>query len=107
MNILKKIKHFYSKISEYPFFSPQGFFVRGAELSVIFFICQLLGWKKYVGALFGTTYAGNLTFSVYFLRFAGMLYGFFYFAFLLLAPVFLIASLLLYVFLRFTNTPRS
>lgn len=92
----KTIKDYLIKFSKSPFFSPQGFLIRGLEISIIFFVLNLLGCKQYVGTIFGTTFSGRITPIVGVLRLAGVVYGFFYFAFIFIAPIFFIAA----VFLR-------
>lgn len=90
--MLKTIKDHFLRFSKAPFFSSEGFFIRGVEISLIFLILHIFGCKKYVGVLFGTTFSAGITPVVYFLRLAGLLYGVFYFAFLFLAPIFFIAT---------------
>lgn len=98
--MLKTIKGHFLNFSKAPFFSPQGFLIRGIEISLIFFILHLIGCKKYAGTLFRTTFSGVMTPIAYIWRLAGLLYGVFYFAFLLLAPIFFIAALFFLVFLH-------
>ena len=97
--MLNRIKDYFINFSKSPFFTPQGFLIRGIEISLIFFILHLFGCKQYVGSLFGTTFNAGITPIVYIWRLAGVLYGFFYFAFVFIAPIFFIAAVFLWTFL--------
>jgi hypothetical protein len=106
--MLKTIKTHYCRFSKAPFFSPQGFLVRGMETGLIL---HLVGCKQYVGSLFGTTSAVGAAPVVYLLRLTGITYGFFYFFFfLMLSPIFIIASVFFWIFLyadrRFNKAPK-
>ena len=73
-----------------PVFGPAWFASRALLIALIYFICELLGWRDFVSILSGTAPTGDpkniMAITI------GVTYILFFFSFTIVAPIFLIAS---------------
>jgi hypothetical protein len=86
---------FYSR-----FFSPKGFLLRAAGLTVMFLIVHALGWRAYTSVLCGTSPTGrapDANVSLFGVAYAGL-----YLAGVTLVPVLVLAAVIFLLLLRRT-----
>lgn len=100
-HILKR----YLRLIVWPLFTPAGFVLRAAILTVVFLTAHLAGLRDYMSLISGmlpesgVSYAGAALFCG--------IYMFLYFAFILVVPVLLIGSMMFFVLLKFFDTKTA
>jgi hypothetical protein len=76
-----------------PFFSPVGFIIRAAELTLIYLLLHAVGLRQYVGVLSGSFAPGSVADTL--AAGLGILYICFYLATVLVAPILVLAAAIL------------
>jgi len=86
----KRVLHRLPRWHRAPLFSPTGFLVRAAILSLVYLVLHAAGLRSCVSILSGSAASGSLPTSVS--GALGIIYVCFYFAFVLFVPILIIAA---------------